>query len=75
MAGMGWITMLLLAVIWIIALAALAWWGVRIFRGRRGVRIRAGAEEILRERFARGEIDRETYQRMRSELERDERAA
>jgi uncharacterized membrane protein len=47
--------------------AALVWLGVRIFpKVRRDERLdapRDSAEEILRERFARGEITAEEYQR------------
>lgn len=47
--------------------AAVVWLGVRIFpRVRRDERLQAprdSAEEILRERFARGEITAEEYQR------------
>jgi uncharacterized membrane protein len=47
--------------------AAVVWLGVRIFpKVRRDERLEAprdSAEEILRERFARGEITAEEYQR------------
>jgi putative membrane protein len=57
--------------------AAVVWLGVRIFpRVRRDERLEAprdSAEEILRERFARGEITAEEYQRA-IEILRDENA-
>lgn len=37
-------------------------------RGPGGASARGDAEEILRQRFARGEIDEETYRRMRQAL-------
>lgn len=62
MAGMSLFWILVLA-----ALLAIAW---RFLRDRRNT---AGgdAEEVLRTRFARGEIDRTTYDQMLGELRKD----
>ncbi len=69
MAGWGWAGMLLMGVFWIAVIAAVVWLIARMVRGTRGRIRRPTAEDILRERYARGEIDQETYERMRSELE------
>jgi hypothetical protein len=52
----GGITILVLAVL----LAVTAWGVTRLLHSRRGGRL-GSAEEILRERFARGEISSEEY--------------
>jgi putative membrane protein len=68
--------MLLMIVVWLAVLGlilALVW---RLIGGANwpggGMR-RPPAEEILRERYARGEIDRDTYQRMLRDLQGDTR--
>jgi len=72
MCPMGWIgilwglislAILVAVVLLVLRLAKNQGW---IGEARRGNR----AEEILRERFARGEIDRETYERMLQDLKR-----
>jgi putative membrane protein len=68
MAGMGPWGMLLIALFWILLLGVAGWIVYRLVRGwSRGARSR-DAERMLRERYARGEIDRETYERMRDDL-------
>ncbi|MCA3748647.1 MAG: SHOCT domain-containing protein [Rubrobacter sp.] len=61
----GWLWMLVPALFWIGLLALIAWAIVRIFPSNRGggEARRDPAEEILRERFARGEISAEEYER------------
>lgn len=61
--------MLLMGLFWIALIAAGVWLIARVVRGRSGRVGRHTAEDILRERYARGEIDEQTYERMRSELE------
>lgn len=65
--GWGWMlwSVLSMLLFWG-GLAVLVVWVVRQFVGGRQAN---GALGVLRERFARGEIDAETYQRMRRELE------
>lgn len=64
--GMGW-----MSIGWILGLAVIAF---AIWAVLRSVRPRDGAgaspEEILKQRYARGEIDRDTYQRMLTDLKR-----
>lgn len=67
--GGGWIMMLF----WLVALAAVLWFAWSVVRrgsGPGGPRVGSdAAEAILRERYARGEIDEETYHRMSDELQ------
>lgn len=69
----GW-GMMFMWVFWLVVLVALVW--LILSRGGRfgdrgaGSRGDERAVEILRERYARGEIDAETYRRMLDELGR-----
>jgi putative membrane protein len=72
MAGMGpwehgggpwgaW--MLLPLLLWVSFFGLVAWGALRVFSVRQGGgRTADSAEEVLRERFARGEVDVETYE-------------
>jgi putative membrane protein len=73
----GW-SMMFMWLFWLVVLAALVWLVAR-YAGYAGGRGGAGggagrgednAEAILRERYARGEIDETTYRRMLEELRR-----
>lgn len=68
MMGMGWGMMVLFALFWVAVLALIGWVIYRLVSGRRASSSRATPETILEERYARGEVDRETYQRMRTDL-------
>ncbi|BCL78909.1 SHOCT domain-containing protein [Ktedonobacteria bacterium brp13] len=46
------------------------WFG---WRGRRGPFVEANAQEILRQRYARGEIDGTTFDHMRERLQSSDR--
>lgn len=60
MAGMGWLGFLLMALFWI-GVILLVLWGINnAFPGRR-LPAEPDAQEILKRRFARGEISREEY--------------
>jgi len=68
MGGGGWLWMLVPLLFWGGLLAFAAWALIRIFPNRPGGNGDSGArgesaEEILRKRFARGEIDAEEYER------------
>jgi putative membrane protein len=63
----------IMALFWVVVLGIAIWLMAQLVdRGRRpgGEAGRNRAEEILKERYARGEIDRETYQRMFDDLKR-----
>ena len=65
--GSWWPFMLIPLLLWGVFLSLLAWLAVRVFsKGRGAARPGAtidSAEEILRERFARGDISAEEYER------------
>lgn len=74
----GW--MMFMMLFWVVILVLLVWLAFRLARSQgwiegpgegsgRGDR----AERILRERYARGEIDSETYSRMLDDLRRGEK--
>jgi len=54
---------------WILVILALVWLAVALVRGSSG-RMSKSALEILDERFARGEIDREEFEKKREALRR-----
>lgn len=72
--GWGWSMMLVMTLFWIVVIALVVWLIYRLSAGARGPTGGAAdlgkAEEILRQRYARGEIDRDTYQRMLEDLRR-----
>ncbi|MDX1655748.1 MAG: SHOCT domain-containing protein [Candidatus Competibacteraceae bacterium] len=59
--GLGWIMMLLFWVLVILGIVALVRW-------LRDDTARPNARQILDERYARGEIDREEYERRKRDL-------
>ncbi|HEX6965245.1 MAG TPA: SHOCT domain-containing protein [Gemmatimonadaceae bacterium] len=72
--GWGWGMMVIATLVWLAALGllvALVWWLITARRSSGGRPDESrDAEEILRERYASGDIDRATYQRMRDDLQR-----
>lgn len=62
-SGYGWLWMILPAFFWFGLLAVMVWAVVRVFPGG-GRSGGPDAEEILRERLARGEIDAGEYERV-----------
>ncbi len=60
---MGWWGPLL-SLLWFALLGLLVYWIVRTLAPER----RDRALEVLRERYARGEIDKETFERMKRDL-------
>ena len=65
--GLWWPFILIPLLLWGVFLSLLVWLAVRVFsKGRAAARPSAtidSAEEILRERFARGDISAEEYER------------
>jgi len=64
--GFGWIFAVLFWVVILIGLAAVGRW---FFFGRDGFTGQDRPLDILKRRYARGELTREEYERMRREIE------
>jgi putative membrane protein len=60
MAGFGWLGMLVMALFWI-GVVLLVVWGLSNVLSTPQPRVERDAEEILKQRFARGEISREEF--------------
>jgi putative membrane protein len=60
MAGMGWLGLLMMALFWIGVILLVVWGLSNAFPSRRQTS-EPDAEEILKRRYARGEISREEY--------------
>lgn len=69
--GMGVGVWMIMGLFWLVLLAAIIWAVVRLLPARHGEVApgRETPEDILDRRFARGEIDLETYQAQRSALQ------
>lgn len=67
--GMGWVFMILVWVLIVVGVVALVRWP-GIPWGERRDTPRKTPLEILQERYARGEIEREEYEQKRHDLER-----
>jgi putative membrane protein len=75
MMGGGWLTGLLILILLVLLIggtaAAVVWFARQGSGGPgtgQGIQRRNDALEILRQRYARGEIDSEEFQRMREEI-------
>ncbi|MGV8909892.1 MAG: SHOCT domain-containing protein [Propionicimonas sp.] len=71
--GMGWGGMIGMVVFWVVLIAAIVWAVTRLLPGRpaSGGATQSGQEkpeDVLDRRYARGEIDLETYQGHRAAL-------
>ncbi len=74
MGGFGAIFMVAFWLLVLVGLFFLGKWLIPQFRGRLGdVWPGSGALEIVKERYARGEIDREEYEQKKQDLEADQR--
>ena len=67
MAGFGWLGMLVMALFWI-GVILLVVWGLRSVIAPQQPNVVLDAEEILKQRFARGEISREELVQARAAL-------
>jgi putative membrane protein len=68
MGGMGGMGMFFMGLIWIAVIALIAWGLINMSRIRRSV-AEPDAQEILKRRFARGEINREEFEQARTALQ------
>lgn len=62
-AGSGWWMMGIGMLIWLVVIVLAVWLVVRLVGQRPGASSSESAEELLRRRFASGEIDTEEYER------------
>ena len=67
MAGFGWLGMLVMALFWIGVIVLVVWGASNLFSTRQP-NVEPGAEEILKQRYARGEISREEFVQAREVL-------
>jgi putative membrane protein len=59
-----------MSLIWIIILAALAYLIYRLAKGEKVFTPRKSAEDLLAERYAKGELTREQYLQMKDDIKR-----
>ena len=67
MAGMGWLGMLVIALVWIGVIVLVVWGASNLFLTQQ-LSVEPGAEEILKQRYARGEISRGEFVQARDAL-------
>ena len=67
MAGFGWLGMLVMALFWIGVIVLIVWGLTHVFSTRQP-RVELDAAEILKQRYARGEISREEFVQAREAL-------
>ena len=71
--GMGWFGMIFMIIFWgliIVGLVLLIRWLIQNTnsKGQTGVRTGSNAMDILKERYARGEINRDEFESMKKDL-------
>jgi putative membrane protein len=70
--GMGWMGMFFMLVFWILVIVGLFLlirWLLQATAGKRQEQREPRSVEILKERYARGEIDKEEFEQKRKDLE------
>lgn len=69
--GFAWLSIVLGIGLIIAALLVLAWWAQRLFAAPpiRATRDRTSALDTLAQRFAAGELDEATFERMRAQIQ------
>jgi len=69
---MGWFGMLFMLAFWVLAIAGLVFlikWAIQATKGDRGTeKSGSSALDILKERYARGEINRDEFDAMKHDL-------
>jgi putative membrane protein len=71
--GMGWFGMIFMIIFWgliIVGLVLLIRWLIQITsgKGQTGVRTGSNAMDILKERYAKGEISRDEFESMKKDI-------
>ena len=67
MAGFGWLGMVVMALLWIGVIVLVVWGLTRVFSTRQST-VDLDAEEILKRRYARGEISHTEFVQARDAL-------
>ena len=67
-AGFGWLGMLVMGLFWVGVIVLVVWGLSSLFSSRQQPNVTPGAEEILKQRYARGEISREEFLQAREAL-------
>ena len=67
MAGFGWLGMVVMALFWIGVIVLIAWGLTHVFSTRQPT-VELGAEEILKRRYARGELSQAEFMQARDAL-------
>ena len=71
--GMGWFGMIFMIVFWVLVIVGLVFlikWLIQSTRSDKDImRVGSKALDILKERYARGQIDKEEFQRMKADLQ------
>jgi putative membrane protein len=71
--GMGWFGGIFMIVFWVLVIIGLVFlikWLIQSTKGEKEVaRVGSRALDILRERYAKGELDKEEFQRMKADLQ------
>lgn len=67
MGDMGWLGMLTMVLFWVGVLALIIW-GVSNLSAPRQASVAPDAREMLKQRYARGEINREEFEQARAVL-------
>lgn len=65
-AGFGWVMAALMVIFWVIVIALAIWGIMRLSRSSSGSK--SNALEIARERYARGEINKEQFEELKKNL-------
>ena len=70
---MGWFGMIFMIVFWVLVIVGLVFlikWLIRSTKSDKDImRVGSRALDILKERYARGEIDKDEFQRMKADLQ------
>lgn len=66
MSPLGWVFMLLF---WLLLIGGLIWFFVTLSRNQNSGRSSPSALNVLKERYARGEINREEFEQKKRDLE------
>ena len=64
--GFGWVMVALMVIFWVVVIALAIWGIMRLSRSRSGSK--SNALEIVKERYAKGEINKEQFEELKKNL-------